>query len=75
MAGKQAHGISIFFGDEINFQTHSLSSLDQMDMHELIEEQMKKQLDDSRSKARKRITTTTAPKKTYSHLLMGLFQR
>lgn len=47
----------------------------QMDMHELIEEQMKKQLDDSRSKARKQITTTAAPKKTYSHLLMGLFQR
>lgn len=44
-----------------------------MDMHELIEEQMKKQLDDSKAKAKKRITTT--PKKTYSHLLLGLFQR
>lgn len=50
-------------------------SVAQMDMHELIEDQMKKQLDDSRAKARKQITTTAAPKKTYSHLLMGLFQR
>lgn len=64
------------FGAEINSNTlFSLYLLVQMDMHELIEDQMKKQLDDSRSKARKQITTTAAPKKTYSHLLMGLFQR
>lgn len=46
----------------------------QMDMHELIEDQMKKQLNDSTFKTRQPITTTTAaPKKTYR--LLSLFQR
>lgn len=46
----------------------------QMDMHELIEEQMKRQLNEGTFKTRQPITTTTAaPKKTYR--LLGLFQR
>lgn len=46
-----------------------------MDMHELIEEQMKKQLSDSTLKRKQITTTTAAPKKTYQHRLLALFQR
>lgn len=47
----------------------------QMDMHELIEEQMKRQLEDSQRKSKTTAVTTAPPKQTYSHLLMRLFQR
>lgn len=45
-------------------------------MHELLEEQMKRQLEESQRKNKKQITTATStPKPTYSHLLLRLFQR
>lgn len=45
-----------------------------MDMHELIEDQMKKQLSDSTLKTRQPVAAApTPPKRTYR--LLGLFQR
>lgn len=46
-----------------------------MDMHELLEDQMKRQLEDSQRKSKTKTVTTAPPKQTYSHLLMRLFQR
>lgn len=45
-----------------------------MDMHELLEEQMKKQLEDSQQRS-KTVVATATPKPTYSRMLMRLFQR
>lgn len=44
-------------------------------MHELLEEQMKRQLEDSQRKNRRASAATTPQKPTYSHMLMRLFQR
>lgn len=46
-------------------------------MHELLEEQMKRQLEDSQRKSSNKSQTmvTSTPKASYSHLWMRLFQR
>lgn len=44
-------------------------------MHELLEEQMKRQLEGTVRKNSKPQLTETPPKPTYSHMLMKLFQR
>ncbi|XP_031631852.1 bicaudal D-related protein homolog isoform X2 [Contarinia nasturtii] len=47
----------------------------QVDMHELLEEQMKRQLEDSQRKSKSVAVPAAPPKPAYSHLLMRLFQR
>lgn len=44
-------------------------------MHELLEEQMKRQLEDSQRKNKTATSAATPQKPTYSHMLMRLFQR
>lgn len=44
-------------------------------MHELLEEQMKRQLESSVRKNSKAPVAETPPKQTYSHMLMKIFQR
>lgn len=44
-------------------------------MHELLEDQMKRQLEDSQRKAKTTNMATPPPKQTYSHILMRIFQR
>lgn len=55
----------------------NLDSIDhfQVDMHELLEEQMKRQLEDSQRKTKSQTVTAAPPKPSYSHLIMRLFQR
>lgn len=48
---------------------------EQVDMHELLEEQMKRQLEDSQRKSKPTTLATTTPKASYSHLWLRLFQR
>lgn len=45
-----------------------------MDMHELLEEQMKRQLEESQRKNKSSVAAAP-PKPTYSHMLLRLFQR
>lgn len=48
---------------------------EQVDMHELLEEQMKRQLEESQRKNKTALPASTPQKPTYSHMLMRLFQR
>lgn len=56
----------------INYVDRTISL--QVDMHELLEEQMKRQLEDSQRKSKSAIVPAP-PKPSYSHLWMRLFQR